>query len=297
MDRLKRIRRLWPYLPAFRAVAELEHITRAAAALGVTPSAVSRTITLLEDELRETLFTRSGRRIALTDAGAKLLASVRVAMRVVDEGLLTMRDQLFVGQVRVAAVEPFITCLAAGTFARLRAAHPQLVPVLTRATEGDVTKAVLTGVFDVAVVRHAPSAAHVVVTTIASFESAVYVARAADAHGNARDADPLQGKLCAEVSAPALAPSPWPAGPPRNVAAVAADYDGALSLCRGGLVTVLPIAMASVDEEAGSIRRLRAVETRSITLYAVARGRVASEGRTEALVAAAREEAASLGHR
>jgi hypothetical protein len=100
------------------------------------------------------------------------------------------------------------------------------------------------------------------VTTIASFESALYVARAAHAHGNARVADPLQGELCAEVALPALAPSPWPAESPRKVAAIAADDDGALSLCRGGLTTVLRSRWRAGTKRRAISRRLRAIETR-----------------------------------
>jgi DNA-binding transcriptional LysR family regulator len=296
MDRSKRIGRLWPYLPTFRVVAELQHVTRASAVLGVTPSAVSRTISLLEDDLEQALFTRSGRRIALTEAGAELLAAVRSAMRVVDDGLLSMQDQLFVGPVRVAAVEPFVSCLAAGAFARLRKAHPGLVPMLTRAAEGEVARGVLTGLHDVAFVRHPPSATHLVVTAIASFPSAVYLPAAALVRGKATNADPLSGHACADVAAPALSTSPWPAGLPRRVGAVAADYDVALSLCQGGLATVLPIAMASALEANGTVRRLSSPKTRPITLCAVARETVASEGRAEALVAAARDEATSLGY-
>jgi DNA-binding transcriptional LysR family regulator len=296
MDRSKRIGRLWPYLPTFRVVAELQHVTRASAVLGVTPSAVSRTIGILEHDLQQPLFTRGGRRIALTEAGAELLAAVRSAMRVVDEGLLSMQDQLFVGPVRVAAVEPFVSCLAAGAFARLRHAHPGLVPTLTRAAEGDVARGVLTGIHDVAFVRHPPSTAHLVVTAIASFPSAVYLPAADLARGKASSANPLSGHACVDVTAPALATSAWPAGLARRVGALAADYDVALSLCQSGLATVLPIAMASALEAKGSVRRLTTPKTRPITLCAVARETVASEGRAEALVAAARDEATALGY-
>ena len=42
------VERIWNWLPAFRAVAETEHLPTASDLLHVTPSALSRTIRLLE---------------------------------------------------------------------------------------------------------------------------------------------------------------------------------------------------------------------------------------------------------
>ncbi len=51
------------------AVAEREHMTRAAEALGLVQSAVSASIAALESRHGTPLFHRIGRRIELTDAG------------------------------------------------------------------------------------------------------------------------------------------------------------------------------------------------------------------------------------
>ncbi|MCO7176073.1 LysR family transcriptional regulator [Sporolactobacillus kofuensis] len=53
----------------FIEAATREHITQASAALHVAQSAISRQISLLEDELGVALFTRKGRNIQLTQAG------------------------------------------------------------------------------------------------------------------------------------------------------------------------------------------------------------------------------------
>lgn len=67
-------------LKAFIAVAEREHLTRAAAALGLTPSAVSASICSLESFYKVQLFDRIGRGIELTRQGEAFLQEARATM-------------------------------------------------------------------------------------------------------------------------------------------------------------------------------------------------------------------------
>ena len=62
------------HLHYFWAVAKEGHLTRAAARLHVSQSALSAQIRLLEDELGHALFTRSGRALQLTEAGRMALS-------------------------------------------------------------------------------------------------------------------------------------------------------------------------------------------------------------------------------
>jgi DNA-binding transcriptional LysR family regulator len=57
-------------IQTFLAVAETSGFARAAAKLRVSPTAVTRTIIALEDQIGVRLFTRTTRRVRLTDAGA-----------------------------------------------------------------------------------------------------------------------------------------------------------------------------------------------------------------------------------
>jgi DNA-binding transcriptional LysR family regulator len=63
-------------LLAFRAVAEERSFTRAAARIGVSPSALSHTIRALEERLGVRLLTRTTRSVAPTEAGERLLAAI-----------------------------------------------------------------------------------------------------------------------------------------------------------------------------------------------------------------------------
>jgi LysR family glycine cleavage system transcriptional activator len=292
MDRLKKIGALWPYLPTFRVVAELEHITRAAAVLGVTPSAVSRTVGIVEEGVGQALFARRGRRIVLNEAGQTLLGAVRAAMRGIDEGIATLADRRFVGAVRVAAVEPFWTCLSTGTFTRLGSRHPHLVPTLTRLAEGEVGKQILTGIQDVAFVRHCPPAPHLVIGRVASYPTAVYAPRGHPVLV-CRKVSAVAQQPSVDVTSARHAPSPWPAEVGRRVTLVVSDYDLALDAClRGGLLAILPVVMAAPHLASGALMQLRQPVTHPVVLFAVSREPVGAPGRAEAVVAAAREEAA-----
>jgi DNA-binding transcriptional LysR family regulator len=63
-------------LLAFRAVARERSFTRAAARIGVSPSALSHTIRALEERLGLRLLTRTTRSVAPTQAGERLLATI-----------------------------------------------------------------------------------------------------------------------------------------------------------------------------------------------------------------------------
>nr|WP_272210420.1 LysR family transcriptional regulator [Marinicella sp. W31]MDC2876301.1 LysR family transcriptional regulator [Marinicella sp. W31] len=67
-------------LVVFVAVAEREHLTRAAESLHLTPSAVSSAIRKLEDFYSVTLFDRVGRGIVLTAEGRAFLEEARATL-------------------------------------------------------------------------------------------------------------------------------------------------------------------------------------------------------------------------
>src|ERR1700692_746305 len=74
-------------LEVFEAAARLGGFQKAARELGLTGSAVSHQIRLLEDLVGEPLFTRTGGTPALTRAGATLGRRATAAFREIDAGL------------------------------------------------------------------------------------------------------------------------------------------------------------------------------------------------------------------
>ena len=69
-----------PAVAAFARVAQHASFTRAAAELGVSPSALSQTVRLLEQRLGLRLLNRTTRRVGVTEAGAVFLQRVLPAL-------------------------------------------------------------------------------------------------------------------------------------------------------------------------------------------------------------------------
>lgn len=64
---------------AFLSVAQHRSFRRAAAALGVTPSAISQAVRVLEARIGAALFTRTTRSVGLTEAGERFLSRAKPA--------------------------------------------------------------------------------------------------------------------------------------------------------------------------------------------------------------------------
>jgi DNA-binding transcriptional LysR family regulator len=97
-------------LHAFLAVARERSFTKAAARLGVTPSALSHTIRALEERLGVRLLARTTRNVAPTDAGERLMRSVaplldQIAAEV--EALGELRDKP-AGTIRISCTDDAI---------------------------------------------------------------------------------------------------------------------------------------------------------------------------------------------
>src|SRR4051812_4397493 len=77
-------RRMFEGLSAFAAIVERGGFARAAATLGVTPSALSQTIRQLEDRIGVRLLHRTTRSVAPSAAGEELLARLRPTLAELD---------------------------------------------------------------------------------------------------------------------------------------------------------------------------------------------------------------------
>jgi len=94
-------------LLAFLAVARERSFTRAAAQLGVSPSALSHTVRGLEERLGIRLLTRTTRSVSLTEAGERMLSSLGPRFEEIEselEHLSELRDKP-AGTIRITAHE------------------------------------------------------------------------------------------------------------------------------------------------------------------------------------------------
>jgi DNA-binding transcriptional LysR family regulator len=92
-------------LAAFVKVAEMSSVSRAAAALDVGKSVVSKRVAQLEAELGSTLFSRSTRKVVLTPAGEAYAEFARRALAEIgagDERVRALRSDL-TGRIRITS--------------------------------------------------------------------------------------------------------------------------------------------------------------------------------------------------
>ncbi|WP_313198395.1 LysR substrate-binding domain-containing protein [Rhizobium sp.] len=80
-------------LRVFEAAARHMSFTRAGEELGLTQTAVSYQIKLLEDTIGEQFFLRRPRQVMLTDAGARLAPKLTEAFEMIDEALAGTKNQ------------------------------------------------------------------------------------------------------------------------------------------------------------------------------------------------------------
>ncbi|MEV4869164.1 LysR family transcriptional regulator [Streptomyces syringium] len=138
-------------LRILRAVADHRTVTAAAAALYLTPSAVSQQLAALEQETGHTLLTRSGRGVRLTAAGDILLAHANAVLVQLEraEAELAAYAGGTAGEVRVVAFATGIAEVLAPAIGRLADRHPDL-RIRVRDAEGEESlRLVLDGEADV----------------------------------------------------------------------------------------------------------------------------------------------------
>lgn len=115
-------------LRIFVAVAEREHVTRAAQALNLTQSTISAAIATLEARHDVRLFDRVGRGVRLTEAGRVFLVEARtVLVRAEAAGeVLAELAGLRRGTLRIAASQTVGAYWLPARLTAFRAAHPRL---------------------------------------------------------------------------------------------------------------------------------------------------------------------------
>ncbi len=121
-------RNLLTHLPIIVSVAKSGGFASAAAALNMSPSAVSHAVRVVEDRLGEPLFARTTRSVALTEAGVRFLASIGPALEDIDkavEGVNALRGEV-TGVLRINAPRVAVLMALAPILAKLAWAHPRL---------------------------------------------------------------------------------------------------------------------------------------------------------------------------
>ena len=115
-------------IEAFLGVARHKSFRRAAADLGVTPSAISQAVRALEARIGAPLFTRTTRSVGLTEAGGRFLARARPAFEELLAAGETARDlgRRPSGLLRLAVPRAVVPLILQPMIASFCAAYPDV---------------------------------------------------------------------------------------------------------------------------------------------------------------------------
>lgn len=112
-------------LRVFEAVARHGSFTRAGAELGMTQTAVSYQIKLLEENIGEPLFLRRPRQITLTDVGEQLAPKVAEAFGMLNEAMAEARGDTQT-MLTISSVPTFAANWLARRLGSFQLAHPSM---------------------------------------------------------------------------------------------------------------------------------------------------------------------------
>jgi DNA-binding transcriptional LysR family regulator len=144
-------------LRVFVAVAERQHVTRAAAALNLAQSAASAAIASLEAQHGAKLFHRVGRGIELTEAGALFLVEARAVLARAEAAELVLSELggLKRGTLAVRASHTIASYWLPRHLVAFRRAHPGIDIRLAIGNTAQVATAVHEGVADIGFIEGA----------------------------------------------------------------------------------------------------------------------------------------------
>lgn len=118
------------FLRGFEAAARLESFSRAAEEVGLTQSAISHQMRLLEGQIGQPLFLRVGREVRLTDAGRDYHRTVRRCLDLMEEGYRRLEPYRKPGSVVIYAPQDFTRRWLLPRLPALKVAAPACEPWL-----------------------------------------------------------------------------------------------------------------------------------------------------------------------
>ncbi len=137
----------------FLCIAECGSLSRAAEVLDQTQSGLSKQLAMLESNIGQSLFMRTGRGLSLTAAGASLYETTCPAYRDIDRAVDHIRQQgVTHGTVRLATVHTLSYYFMADVVARFVSTHPEVNLSLLGRSSPDVVALVERGKADMGLV-------------------------------------------------------------------------------------------------------------------------------------------------
>jgi DNA-binding transcriptional LysR family regulator len=262
---------VWARLPAFRAIAECEHLPTAARMVHVTPPALSRTLRLLETSLGQPLFHRTGKRLVLNESGQALLEAVADAMQQVDTALQELEPGPPAGPIRIGTLGVLTDHVVLPALLKMVEDHPALEPQLVTALTSRANDLLAQGRLQIAFYYEALTDPRVTVRRVGETGAGVYCGTR---HPLFAGPEPsLEDVLAWPFSVPQSGDSGrvmdgWPVDLPRRVAfqITSLSSNEAIALS-GSFLTVLPDLVGRPHTASGRLRRLGAVSLPGIPIF------------------------------
>jgi len=145
----------------FVVLAETEHVTEAAAELGVSQPTLSRALTRIEQKAGVALFDRVGRRLHLNEYGRIMLEHARRSIAEVQAALdriAALRDP-DTGRIRLAFLHSLANWYVPEQLRRFREAAPKIQFDLFQGAAHEIARSILDGGSDIAVTSPRPDPA------------------------------------------------------------------------------------------------------------------------------------------
>jgi DNA-binding transcriptional LysR family regulator len=140
------------FLETFLSVVDNGSIAAAARRLGITPAAVSQRIKALEDELGFPLFSRSGRTVSMTEAGAAIVGRSREFMLQIRDLKISSSKNALAGEMRLGAISTALTGFLPDVLSRLVTIHPGMDVRIQPGSSVTLYQQVLSGELDAAII-------------------------------------------------------------------------------------------------------------------------------------------------
>ncbi|WP_051137999.1 LysR family transcriptional regulator [Burkholderia cepacia] len=114
-------------LRSFVVIAEVRSLSRAAARVGRTQSALSQQMRRLEESVDQPLFQRTGRGVVLTHPGERLLVHAQRILRHHDEALADLCGTGLSGTIRFGCPDDYAAVFLPSLLRRFSSQHPQAI--------------------------------------------------------------------------------------------------------------------------------------------------------------------------
>jgi DNA-binding transcriptional LysR family regulator len=160
-------------LKAFLAIAEAKTFTAGARRVNVTQAAISMQIRQLEDEVGLPLFTRTPRRVIMTEAGEHLLERARKILREHDAAVAEIAELAGAehGRLRIGSASAmFATSQLPSILQNLKGTYPNAEITVSSGTSQALVEKILHGEIDIAFVSLPVENSHITTEMLFSDE-------------------------------------------------------------------------------------------------------------------------------